>query len=59
MDEPAEGLDSRRVEIVGGIIDELRDPGTAVLLVEQKVKFALDVADRVQGARRDHPRDDG
>lgn len=48
MDEPAEGLDPRRVEIVEGIIGELRDRGTAVLLVEQKVKFAVDVADRVQ-----------
>lgn len=47
MDEPSEGLDPHRVALIGSIIDELRQRGTAVLLVEQRVAFALKVADRV------------
>lgn len=47
MDEPTEGLDPRRVQLVGGVIDELRERKTTVLLVEQRVKFALGHADRL------------
>jgi branched-chain amino acid transport system ATP-binding protein len=47
MDEPTEGLDPKRVELVGGVIDELRERRTTVLLVEQRVKFALQHADRI------------
>ncbi|WP_052665238.1 ABC transporter ATP-binding protein [Nitriliruptor alkaliphilus] len=47
MDEPSEGLDPQRVTLIGDIITELKRRGTAVLLVEQRVAFALKVADRV------------
>ena len=46
MDEPAEGLDPTTVGLVGDVIEELRARGTAVLVVEQKVDFALALADR-------------
>lgn len=47
MDEPSEGLDPHRVAMVGAIVRELKERGTSVLLVEQRVAFALKVADRV------------
>jgi branched-chain amino acid transport system ATP-binding protein len=47
MDEPSEGLDPQRVALIGDIIAELKQRGTSVLLVEQRVAFALRVADRV------------
>jgi branched-chain amino acid transport system ATP-binding protein len=47
MDEPSEGLDPARVTLIGDIIRELKQRGTSVLLVEQRVSFALKVADRV------------
>lgn len=47
MDEPSEGLDPHRVALIGAIVGELKERGTAVLLVEQRVAFALKVADRV------------
>ncbi|CAN5641268.1 ABC transporter ATP-binding protein [soil metagenome] len=47
MDEPSEGLDPHRVALIGRILAELKDRGTAILLIEQRVAFALKVADRV------------
>ncbi len=47
MDEPSEGLDPQRVALIGSIVAEVKARGTAVLLVEQRVNFALRVADRV------------
>lgn len=47
MDEPSEGLDPHRVTLIGEILGELKARGTAILLVEQRVAFALKVADRV------------
>lgn len=47
MDEPSEGLDPQRVALIGDIIAELKQRGTSVLLVEQRVAFALRIADRV------------
>jgi branched-chain amino acid transport system ATP-binding protein len=47
MDEPSEGLDPQRVALIGSIIAEVKARGTAVLLVEQRVAFALKMADRV------------
>lgn len=47
MDEPTEGLAPLLVETVRQVIDRLREQQLTVLLVEQNLQFALDVADRV------------
>ncbi|MEY8876486.1 MAG: ABC transporter ATP-binding protein [Leptothrix sp. (in: b-proteobacteria)] len=46
IDEPTEGLAPKIVELVGEYLRELRRRGIAVLLVEQKLTIALEVADR-------------
>jgi branched-chain amino acid transport system ATP-binding protein len=46
LDEPSLGLAPRMVEQVFGVIRELKRQGTTILLVEQAVHQALDVADR-------------
>jgi len=45
MDEPSEGLAPRLVQQVGGIMRGLRAHGHAILLVEQNLALALEVAD--------------
>jgi branched-chain amino acid transport system ATP-binding protein len=47
MDEPSEGLSPRLVEEVGAIIKRLNSAGCALLVVEQNLAFALDVAHRI------------
>lgn len=47
MDEPSEGLDPTRIRRVAEAVRDLTAAGTAVLLVEQRLGFALEVADRV------------
>ncbi|MCB9450213.1 MAG: ABC transporter ATP-binding protein [Anaerolineaceae bacterium] len=47
MDEPTEGLAPLLVEAIGRIVVGLKDAGLTVLLVEQKLKFALNVADHI------------
>lgn len=47
MDEPSEGLAPLLVRELGRIILELKAAGTAILLVEQNLPFALRVADHV------------
>lgn len=46
LDEPSEGLAPVIVQQIEGIIHEIRQSGTSVLLVEQNVHFASAVADR-------------
>ena len=46
IDEPTEGLAPKLVELVGGYLRELKRRGISVLLVEQKLTIALEVADR-------------
>jgi branched-chain amino acid transport system ATP-binding protein len=46
VDEPAEGLAPQLVEQLSGYFKELRRRGVSVLLIEQKLAFALDIADR-------------
>jgi len=47
MDEPTEGLAPLMVAEVGRLIRLLREEGTSILLVEQNLKFSLDVCDEV------------
>lgn len=47
MDEPSEGLAPLMVRELGKIIDAYKTAGTAVLLVEQQLGFALRHADRI------------
>ncbi|MGD9712572.1 MAG: ABC transporter ATP-binding protein, partial [Thermomicrobiales bacterium] len=47
MDEPTEGLAPLLVETVRGVVEQLRRQGLTVLLVEQNLRFALEVADQV------------
>ena len=55
LDEPSQGLAPMVVETVLDMLRELRDEGLSMLLVEQNVDMALDVAGRVcildQGAK--------
>ena len=46
IDEPTEGLAPKIVELVADYLRELKRRGMAVLLVEQKLTIALEVADR-------------
>jgi len=47
LDEPSQGLAPKVVQDVMHAVDRLRGEGVAVVLVEQNVACALDVADRV------------
>jgi branched-chain amino acid transport system ATP-binding protein len=47
MDEPTEGLSPLFVQEMGRLIRKLKEQGTAVLLVEQNLAFALALADHV------------
>lgn len=46
VDEPTEGLSPQLVAQVGQFLRQLRASGVAVLLIEQKLTLALDIADR-------------
>nr|MDP9106788.1 ATP-binding cassette domain-containing protein [Candidatus Eremiobacteraeota bacterium] len=45
LDEPSQGLAPVIVDAVIASIEAMRDEGLAILLVEQNVELALDVAD--------------
>lgn len=47
VDEPTEGLAPKIVEVVAGIIRDIACEGMTVLLVEQKLPVALNLADRI------------
>jgi branched-chain amino acid transport system ATP-binding protein len=47
MDEPTEGISPMMVEEVGRVIREVGKEGISVLLVEQNVRFALELAEYV------------
>lgn len=47
VDEPTEGLAPQLVTQMAATLQQLRSQGMAILLVEQKLAIALDVADRV------------
>ncbi|AMO99869.1 ABC transporter family protein [Collimonas arenae] len=47
VDEPTEGLAPAMVKVVAQHLQRLREQGLGVLLVEQKLDIALEIADRV------------
>ena len=47
MDEPSEGLAPQIVAEVGRTIAQLKAEGQSIVLVEQNIKLALDLADDV------------
>lgn len=47
IDEPTEGLAPKIVEVVADIIRDIARQGMTVLLVEQKLAIALELADRI------------
>ncbi|MDQ7968829.1 MAG: ABC transporter ATP-binding protein [Oxalicibacterium faecigallinarum] len=47
VDEPTEGLAPQLVELIAAFLREVRDQGTAILLIEQKQSIALSIAQRV------------
>lgn len=47
IDEPTEGLAPMVVEMVANFLRALRDRGTSVLLIEQKLAIALQISQRV------------
>jgi branched-chain amino acid transport system ATP-binding protein len=47
MDEPTEGLSPHVVSELKQLVRRLRDSGLGILLVEQNIEFALDIADTV------------
>ncbi|MFP5405265.1 MAG: ABC transporter ATP-binding protein [Gammaproteobacteria bacterium] len=47
IDEPTEGLAPKIVALVGEYLEELKNRGISVLLVEQKLAIALDISQRV------------
>ncbi len=46
LDEPSEGLAPVIVKTIGRTIQELRRRGFTILLVEQNLRFAVELADR-------------
>ena len=45
LDEPSEGLAPQIIENVASVIKQIASDGTTLLVVEQNVKFALDIAE--------------
>ncbi|HEX8084576.1 MAG TPA: ATP-binding cassette domain-containing protein [Solirubrobacteraceae bacterium] len=45
LDEPSLGLAPQVVERIGGVIREINEQGTSVILVEQNANMALEIAD--------------
>ena len=54
LDEPSAGLSPVLVDRVLNVVGELRNQGTAVLLVEQLLEKALAAADRVYALVQGH-----
>jgi len=52
LDEPSAGLSPLLVDRVFAVLRQLRENGTAVLLVEQLIEKALALADRVYALAR-------
>jgi branched-chain amino acid transport system ATP-binding protein len=47
MDEPTEGLAPLLVDTIRDIVLKMREQGLTILLVEQKLSFAMETGDRI------------
>ena len=47
MDEPGEGLAPLLVKSIGQAILQLKESGLSILLVEQNLPFAIEIADHI------------
>jgi len=47
LDEPSEGLAPLIVREIGRIVRQLREEGLSILIVEQNLSLALEIANRV------------
>jgi len=47
LDEPTEGLQPSMISLIRDVVVRLKEKGVAIILVEQRVDAALDVADRI------------
>jgi branched-chain amino acid transport system ATP-binding protein len=47
LDEPTEGLAPVMIQVLGQMVQQLKERGMSILLVEQHLRFALELADRV------------
>ncbi len=47
IDEPTEGLAPMIVDLVAGFLEELKERGLSILLIEQKLKIALQISQRI------------
>ena len=47
VDEPTEGLSPQMVEHVSRLLEEIKNRGIAILLVEQKLTIALNISERL------------
>jgi len=47
IDEPTEGLAPKIVELVGRFLQEVKNRGVSILLIEQKLAIALDISERL------------
>ena len=47
IDEPTEGLAPKIVELVGQFLQEVKNRGISILLIEQKLAIALDISERL------------
>ena len=47
MDEPSEGLAPQTTQLVGAVLSQIKQQGLSILLAEQNLGLALDIADEV------------
>ena len=59
LDEPSLGVDPRTLETVFEMVQQLKTDGVAVFVIEQNVRAALAVADRVYVLKTSHIVDEG
>ncbi|MDD3350650.1 MAG: ABC transporter ATP-binding protein [Eubacteriales bacterium] len=59
LDEPTTGLDPKRIETLGTLLEELREQGTGILLISHNREFVNGIADRILVLEGGRIRDEG